>query len=79
MKSNKLKKNIRVNDQVVVISGRDKGKSGAIKKVDRTNLIAIVSDIALNKKHVKRDSSSQDNVGIIEKEAWVSLSKLRKQ
>lgn len=56
MKSKKLTKNIRINDSVIVISGKDKGKSGRIKSIDRKRLRVIVENIGMCVKHQKRSS-----------------------
>ncbi len=78
MKSKKLSKNLRVGDTVILISGKDKRKTGLVKKVDRHALQLLVEGVYVSKRHVKRNTSSQEDGGIIEKEAWISLSKVRK-
>ncbi len=78
MKSRKLVKNIKVNDIVTVISGRDKGKSGIIKRIDRVTLRVLVDGIFIVKKHLKSNVSPQGEGGIVDREAWISLSKIRK-
>ncbi|MGQ9897575.1 MAG: 50S ribosomal protein L24 [Acidobacteriota bacterium] len=77
MKSKKLTKNLKVGDIVAVISGKDKRKTGQIKSIDRTAMLLLVEGISISKKHVKR--SSQAEGGILEKESWFSISKVRKQ
>jgi large subunit ribosomal protein L24 len=75
MKSKKLKKNLRTGDTVVIISGRDKGKVGSVKRIDRKKLRLIVEGAFVNKKHVRKN---QEEIGIVEKESWISFSKVRK-
>jgi large subunit ribosomal protein L24 len=75
MKSKKLKKNLRIGDTVVIISGRDKGKVGSVKRIDRKKLRLIVEGAFVNKKHVRKN---QEEIGIVEKESWISFSKVRK-
>ncbi|QUV81043.1 50S ribosomal protein L24 [Chloracidobacterium sp. D] len=77
MKSNKLSKNLRVGDSVILISGKDKRKIGLVKKIDRSNLRLLVEGISMSKKHIKK--TSQNNGGIIEEETWLSFSKVKKK
>ena len=57
--------NFKVGDEVVVIAGSDKGKTGKIVKTLR-------AENKIVKKHQK--PTGQDNGGIIEKEAPISAS-----
>ena len=66
----KLKK----GDKVVVIAGRDKGRSGEILKVMPKEERALVRGVNLVKRH-QRQSQSQEG-GIISKEAAIQLSNL---
>ncbi|GIX16829.1 MAG: 50S ribosomal protein L24 [Rhodothalassiaceae bacterium] len=66
----KLKK----GDKVVVIAGRDKGKTGEILKVLPKENRAIVSGVNLVKKHQR--PTPQEPGGIITKEAPIHLSNL---
>ncbi len=66
----KLKK----GDKVVVIAGRDKGKTGEILKVMPKENRAIVSGVNLVKKHQR--PTPQEPGGIITKEAPIHLSNL---
>jgi large subunit ribosomal protein L24 len=65
---------IRKGDNVVVISGRDKGRSGEVIEVRRTQDRALVRGIHMVKRHQKQ-SASQDG-GIVAKESSVHLSNL---
>ena len=40
-------------DKVIVISGRDKGKTGTIQKVDARNNRVVVENVNVRKKHRK--------------------------
>ena len=66
---NKLKK----GDQVIVISGRDKGKTGAILQI-MTDGRALVNDVNLVKKHTKPNPMAGVTGGILQKEAPIQLS-----
>ncbi len=77
MKSKKLIKNIKVNDTVYITSGKDKGKTGSVKKIDRKSMKVIVENIRICTKHQKRIPSSQEH-GIVNVESWISLSKVKR-
>ena len=66
----KLKK----GDNVLVISGKDKGKSGSILSIFPKKNRAIVKGVNLVKKHQK--PSKQSGGGIIEKELSIHISNL---
>ena len=68
---NKIKK----GDQVIVVAGRDKGKTGEVLQV-LENGRALVNDIQLVKKHVKANPQAGVTGGIITKEAPIQLSNL---
>jgi large subunit ribosomal protein L24 len=58
---------LQTGDTVVVISGRDKGKSGLVKKVLLSDDKVVVEGINLVKRHTK-PSAKQQQGGIVEKE-----------
>jgi large subunit ribosomal protein L24 len=65
---------IRKGDKVVVLSGRDKGRTGEVIQVLREQDRALVRGVHMVKRH-QRQTPSQDG-GIIAKEASVHLSNL---
>lgn len=65
---------IKKGDRVVVISGRDKGKSGEVLEVRPADGRAVVRGIALIKKHQRQSQSQQG--GIITKEGTIDLSNI---
>ena len=65
---------IRKGDTVVVISGRDKGRSGEVIEVRRTEDRALVRGIHMVKRHQKQSASQEG--GIVAKESSVHLSNL---
>jgi large subunit ribosomal protein L24 len=65
---------IKKGDKVVVLTGRDKGKSGEVLEVRPTESRALVRGVNLVKRH-QRQSASQAG-GIITKEAALHLSNL---
>ncbi len=65
---------IKKGDRVVVITGRDKGKTGEVVQVMPTEERALVRGVNLVKRHT-RQSMNQEG-GIISKEAPIHLSNL---
>ncbi len=65
----KLKK----NDPVVIIAGKDKGKTGRILRIDREKGRVLVEGINMVKK-AQRQRSQNESGGIIEKEASIAIS-----
>ena len=45
---------LKINDEVVVLKGKDKGKQGKIKMVNRKKRIVLVDGINMAKKAVKK-------------------------
>lgn len=64
---------IRRDDEVIVLTGKDKGKRGKVKSVLSTGKV-IVEGINLVKKHQKPVPELQKEGGIIEKEAAMNIS-----
>ncbi len=64
---------IRKNDNVMVISGNDRGKTGKVLKVFPKKLRVIVEGINVRKKHTK-PSQNNPQGGIIEKESPIHIS-----
>jgi large subunit ribosomal protein L24 len=65
---------IRKGDKVIVLTGRDKGRTGEVIQVLRTEDRALVRGVNLVKRH-QRQTPTQEG-GIISKEASVHLSNL---
>ena len=66
---------IRKGDQVVVRSGRDKGRRGAVLQVLASNEL-LVEGINRVKRHTKANPQANQPGGIIEKEMPVPLAKV---
>ena len=64
---------IRKNDNIIVIAGNDKGKTGKVLKVFPKESKVIVEGINIRKRHTK-PSQSNPQGGIIEKESPVQVS-----
>jgi large subunit ribosomal protein L24 len=65
---------IKKGDKVVVLAGRDKGKSGEVMQVNPREDRALVRGVNLVKRH-QRQTAAQEG-GIISKEAPIHLSNL---
>ena len=65
---------IRKGDKVVVLSGRDKGRTGEVIKVHPRDGRALVRGINMVKRHQKQ--TAQQDGGIISKESPIHLSNL---
>jgi large subunit ribosomal protein L24 len=72
----KSKAHVRKNDQVVVLSGRDRGKRGKVLRVHPDKGTAIVERVNFTKKHTKKNPQKNVQGGILEREAPIQISKL---
>ncbi|MBU0759485.1 MAG: 50S ribosomal protein L24 [Candidatus Omnitrophica bacterium] len=66
---------IKKNDTVMVLAGRDKGKSGKVLTVFPKKGRALVQGINFVKKHTRRTREDQQG-GIIQKESSIDVSNL---
>lgn len=66
------KQNIKKGDTVIVIAGKDKGKTGKVVRVVTEDDKVVVERIALVKRH--RKPRGQDPGGILEKETPIHIS-----
>ncbi|MBI5250959.1 MAG: 50S ribosomal protein L24 [Desulfomonile tiedjei] len=66
---------IRKNDKVKVLSGKEKGRQGRVLKVIKEKGAALVERLNFVKRHTRAGKVGQQG-GIIEKEAPIRLSKL---
>jgi large subunit ribosomal protein L24 len=66
---------IRKNDSVMVIAGRERGKTGKVLKVMPKENRALIERVNLVKRHA-RPRGPQQPGGILEKEAPIHLSNL---
>jgi len=65
--------NIRKNDMVLVISGKDKGKKGKVRFAYPENKRIMVEGVNFIKKHSKAKGAARQ-AGIIEREAAIQVS-----
>jgi len=65
---------IRKGDKVIVLTGRDKGRTGEVIEVRPAENRALVRGVAMVKRHQRQTAQQQG--GIISKESAVDLSNL---
>ena len=65
---------IKKGDKVVVLTGRDKGKSGEVKSVMPGEGRAIVAGVNMVKRHTRQ--TAQQAGGILSKESTIDLSNI---
>jgi large subunit ribosomal protein L24 len=68
--ANKFKK----GDEIIVLTGKDKGKRGMITKVNTETARVVVENINMVKKHQKPNPNMNVPGGIIEKEMPIDVS-----
>ncbi len=69
-----IKLKIKKGDQVIVITGKDKGKKGNVLKVLPSDAKVVVSGVSMYKKHIK--PSMQSPGSIQSKEAPIHISNI---
>ncbi len=65
---------IRKGDKVIVLSGRDKGRTGEVFEVRPDDGVALVRGVNMVKRHQKQTQNQEG--GIISKEAPIQLSNI---
>ena len=65
---------IKKGDKVVILTGKDKGKSGQVLKVIPEEARAVVQGLNLVRRHTKQTASQES--GIFTREAPIHLSNL---
>ncbi|WP_417321136.1 50S ribosomal protein L24 [Emcibacter sp.] len=72
--ANNAKYKIRKGDEVVVLTGKDKGKTGEIIKMLPSEGRAVVQGVNVVKRHTRPSQTTQG--GIVTKEASIHISNL---
>ena len=67
--------NIKTNDTVIVLSGKDKGKKGKILSADPKGMKVIVEGVNVATKHQKARTQTEESA-IIKKETPIYASKV---
>ena len=68
---------VKKGDKVVVLAGKDKGKSGEVLSVSRSDRRALVAGVNMVKRHTRQSQTEQG--GIISKEASINMSNIALQ
>jgi large subunit ribosomal protein L24 len=71
------KPHLRKGDNVVVLSGKDRGKQGRVLRVNATKGTAIVERVNFTKKHTKANPGKNVKGGILERESPIRVDKLQ--
>jgi large subunit ribosomal protein L24 len=66
-------KKIKKGDQVIVLSGKDKGRTGTVLRM-LNNSKVLVENVNIVKKHQKGNPNTGQEGGIIEKEMPIHIS-----
>ncbi len=65
---------IKKNDTVKVIAGRDRGKQGRVLSVEPDKGRLLVEHVTMVKRHTRRNPAKQIKGGIAEREASLAIS-----
>lgn len=66
---------IKCNDEVIVTTGKDKGKRGTVSRLVGEDKV-VVAGVNMVKRHTKPNPNAGQPGGIIEKEAAISISNI---
>ena len=64
---------LKLNDKVIVIAGKDKGKTGTVQKINMKNKKVLVQGVNMVKKAIKPTQENPSG-GIVDKETFLSRS-----
>ena len=76
MKNQSIPTKLRSGDEVIVIAGKDIGKKGTLREIQKNKNKAIVAGINMVKKHTKPNPEMGITGGVVEQEAAIELSNL---
>ena len=71
------KVNIKKNDEILVIKGRDRGSKGRVLRVLPGTRSAVVERINMIKRHTRPNPQKQVQGGILEREGTIRLSNVK--
>ena len=74
MEATATKMKLKKGDQIVVIAGKEKGKTGTVTKVSPATNHVLVAGLNMIKKATKPNQQTGEGGGIIEKEAPIHAS-----
>ena len=67
---------IRKNDNVLVVTGKDRGKRGRVLRLLPEKNRLVIEGVNMIKRHTRPNPQKQIQGGVVEKEAPIRLSKL---
>ena len=76
--STRLQTPVRKNDNVLVTTGKDRGKKGRVLKVLPEKNRVVVEGINIIKRHTKPNPGKQIKGGIAERESPIHVSNVKK-
>ena len=76
MRNQLIPTKLRSGDEVIVIAGKDIGKKGTLREIQKNKNKAIVAGINMVKKHTKPNPEMGITGGVVEQEAAIELSNL---
>ena len=65
---------VRKNDNVLVVTGKDRGKRGRVLKIDPVKNRVVVEGVNMIKRHTKPNPGKNIKGGIVEREAPIHAS-----
>ena len=71
-----IKLHVRKNDQVEILSGRDRGKRGKVLRMIPDQRRAIVERVNMLKRHTRPNPQKNIKGGVVEREGSLDLSNL---
>jgi large subunit ribosomal protein L24 len=66
--------NVRKNDRVIVVTGKDKGKTGRVIEVQPRRHKVLVEGVNMVKRHLKANARRGVRGGILDREAPIDVS-----
>jgi len=66
---------LKINDEVIILAGKDKGKTGAILDLNFKRMKALIKGVNMIKKTMKPTKENPTG-GIIDREAYVHMSNI---
>ncbi len=70
----RLKVKIKKDDNVKIIAGRDRGKTGRVLQVDAIKGRVLIEGVSMVKRHTRPNPQKQIKGGIAERESSIAIS-----
>ena len=67
---------VKKDDEVLVLAGKDRGKSGRVLRVFPTKKRAVVENINMLRKHTRPNPQKNIKGGVVERESPIHLANL---